>query len=182
MDRNERLSAGCAPPRHLSVPEGTRQLRAIAHSDDLADPTSPSRWGPTLTAVDAVPAVRLVRHMSGETEHAGRPITIARAWDGPVGRSVTASWSASRHAPSAGRGRHRRARSLGIEVRARLHTGGCETRGEDLAGIAVDIATRVFDCVPDRRHASTESRFRIPRPLPQQRDTTRRPTVQAPAH
>jgi pimeloyl-ACP methyl ester carboxylesterase len=36
-----------------------------------------------------------------------------------------------------------RARSLGIEVRAGLHTGECETRGNDLAGIAVHIAARV---------------------------------------
>ncbi len=35
------------------------------------------------------------------------------------------------------------ARTLGIEVRAGLHTGECETRGDDLAGIAVHIAARV---------------------------------------
>jgi class 3 adenylate cyclase len=35
------------------------------------------------------------------------------------------------------------ARGLGIEVRAGLHTGECEVRGEDLGGIAVHIAARV---------------------------------------
>jgi class 3 adenylate cyclase len=34
-------------------------------------------------------------------------------------------------------------RSLGIEVRAGLHTGECEVRGDDLGGIAVHIAARV---------------------------------------
>jgi class 3 adenylate cyclase len=34
-------------------------------------------------------------------------------------------------------------RSLGIDVRAGLHTGECEVRGDDLAGLAVHIAARV---------------------------------------
>src|SRR6202022_759149 len=34
-------------------------------------------------------------------------------------------------------------RSLGIEVRAGLHTGECEVRGDDLGGIAVHIGARV---------------------------------------
>ena len=33
--------------------------------------------------------------------------------------------------------------SLGIEVRAGLHTGECEIRGEDIGGIAVQIGARV---------------------------------------
>jgi class 3 adenylate cyclase len=32
---------------------------------------------------------------------------------------------------------------LGIELRAGLHTGECEVRGDDLAGLAVHIAARV---------------------------------------
>ncbi|HUA96641.1 MAG TPA: adenylate/guanylate cyclase domain-containing protein [Acidimicrobiales bacterium] len=34
-------------------------------------------------------------------------------------------------------------RSLGVEVRAGLHTGECEVRGDDLGGLAVHIAARV---------------------------------------
>ena len=34
-------------------------------------------------------------------------------------------------------------RSLGIEVRAGLHTGECEVRGHDIGGIAVHIDARV---------------------------------------
>ena len=33
--------------------------------------------------------------------------------------------------------------SLGIEVRAGLHTGECEIRGDDIGGIAVHIGARV---------------------------------------
>src|SRR3954462_9159753 len=35
------------------------------------------------------------------------------------------------------------ARSLAIDVRAGVHAGECETRGDDLAGIAVHIGARV---------------------------------------
>ncbi len=35
------------------------------------------------------------------------------------------------------------ARHIGIDTRAGLHTGECETMGEDIAGIAVDIGARV---------------------------------------
>ena len=35
------------------------------------------------------------------------------------------------------------ARRLGIEIRAGIHTGECEIRGDDLAGIAVHIGARV---------------------------------------
>jgi class 3 adenylate cyclase len=34
-------------------------------------------------------------------------------------------------------------RSLGIELRAGVHTGECERRGEDVAGIAVNIGARI---------------------------------------
>jgi class 3 adenylate cyclase len=33
--------------------------------------------------------------------------------------------------------------SLGVDVRAGLHTGECEVRGNDLGGLAVHIAARV---------------------------------------
>jgi class 3 adenylate cyclase len=34
-------------------------------------------------------------------------------------------------------------RNLGIEIRAGLHTGECELRGNDVAGMAVHIGARV---------------------------------------
>jgi class 3 adenylate cyclase/pimeloyl-ACP methyl ester carboxylesterase len=37
----------------------------------------------------------------------------------------------------------RRVRSLGIEIRAAVHTGECETLGDDIGGIAVHIASRI---------------------------------------
>ena len=37
----------------------------------------------------------------------------------------------------------RTVRRLGIEVRAGLHTGECEIRGDDIAGITVNIGARI---------------------------------------
>ena len=34
-------------------------------------------------------------------------------------------------------------RQLGLEIRAGLHTGECDLRGDDLSGLAVHIAARV---------------------------------------
>ena len=36
-----------------------------------------------------------------------------------------------------------RVRELGLEIRSGLHTGECEIRGEDTAGVAVHLAARV---------------------------------------
>jgi class 3 adenylate cyclase len=38
---------------------------------------------------------------------------------------------------------HDRVRGLGLDVRAGVHTGECEFAGEDVAGIAVHIGSRV---------------------------------------
>jgi pimeloyl-ACP methyl ester carboxylesterase len=39
--------------------------------------------------------------------------------------------------------------SLGLHVRAGLHTGECEIRGDDVAGMAVNLAARVMSDAPD---------------------------------
>jgi class 3 adenylate cyclase len=38
-----------------------------------------------------------------------------------------------------------RARSMGLDLRAGLHTGDVEVRGDDIAGLPVNIARRVCD-------------------------------------
>jgi class 3 adenylate cyclase len=62
-------------------------------------------------------------------------------------RPVTASsrCSTDPRAPFAARRRSWIARALGIEVRAGVHTGECETRGDDFSGIAVHIGAGVCD-------------------------------------
>jgi class 3 adenylate cyclase len=49
-------------------------------------------------------------------------------------------------------------RALGIEIRAGLHTGEIELRGDDIGGISVHTAQRVCKPKPDRARFS----FRVP--------------------
>ena len=66
--------------------------------------------------------------------------------------------------------------ALGIEVRAGLHTGECEVRGDDIGGIAVHIGARVSALqANDVLVSSTlrdlvigSARVRRPRPTPTQ--------------
>ncbi len=37
---------------------------------------------------------------------------------------------------------------LGVQIRAGLHTGECERRGDDLSGVALHIASRILDLAP----------------------------------
>ena len=53
------------------------------------------------------------------------------AFDGP-GRAIRCGISISRQL-----------RALGVEIRAGLHSGECETVGNDLGGIAVHIGSRI---------------------------------------
>jgi class 3 adenylate cyclase len=53
--------------------------------------------------------------------------------------------------------------SLGIEVRAGLHPGECEVRGDDIGGIAVHIGARVSALAGPRPRDRVGARIRGPR-------------------
>lgn len=60
-----------------------------------------------------------------------------------TGDGVLATFDGPARAIEAARAIARAARGLDLEIRAGLHTGECELRGEDVAGIAVHIASRI---------------------------------------
>jgi class 3 adenylate cyclase/pimeloyl-ACP methyl ester carboxylesterase len=60
-----------------------------------------------------------------------------------TGDGFCASFDGPARAIRCARGITESVRNLGVEVRAGLHTGECEVRGDDLAGLAVHIAARV---------------------------------------
>jgi class 3 adenylate cyclase len=86
-------------------------------------------WRALLDAHDAVVRVQLVRFRGREVSTSGDGFLAM--FDGPQ-RAIRCAMAIrdSVHA-------------LGIEVRAGLHTGECEVRGEDIGGIAVHIGARV---------------------------------------
>jgi class 3 adenylate cyclase len=86
-------------------------------------------WHALLDAHDAVVRAQLSRFRGREVSTAGDGFLAM--FDGPQ-RAIRCAM-AVRDAVQA----------LGIEVRAGLHTGECEARGDDIGGIAVHIGARV---------------------------------------
>jgi class 3 adenylate cyclase len=86
-------------------------------------------WHALLDAHDAVVRSQLAPFRDREVSTAGD--SFLATFDGPQ-RAIRCAMSI-RDA----------VRSLGIEVRAGLHTGECELRGDDIGGIAVHIGARV---------------------------------------
>ena len=87
------------------------------------------RWSAMLDAHDHAVRDLLRRHRGREINTTGDGFVAC--FDGP-GRGIACATSITQAA-----------RGLGIEVRAGLHTGECEVRGDDLAGLAVHIAARI---------------------------------------
>jgi class 3 adenylate cyclase len=86
-------------------------------------------WRALLDAHDAVVRAQLSRYRGREVSTSGD--SFLATFDGPQ-RAIRCAMSI-REAVQA----------LGIEVRAGLHTGECELRGDDIGGIAVHIGARV---------------------------------------
>jgi class 3 adenylate cyclase len=86
-------------------------------------------WHALLDAHDAVVRAQLARFRGREVNTSGDGFLAM--FDGPQ-RAIRCAMSI-----------RDTVQSLGIEVRAGLHTGECEVRGDDIGGIAVHIGARV---------------------------------------
>ena len=101
----------------------------IVDSTRLAAEIGDRNWHALLDAHDAVVRSQLDRFRGREVNTSGDGFLAT--FDGPQ-RAIRCAM-AIREAVQA----------LGIEVRAGLHTGECEIRGDDIGGIAVHIGSRV---------------------------------------
>jgi class 3 adenylate cyclase len=101
----------------------------IVGSTERAVAVGDRRWRGLLDAHDAALRRELGRFRGEEVGTTGDGFLAA--FDGP-GRAIQCAQAMAQAA-----------RGLGLEVRAGLHTGECERRGDDLAGIAVHIGARV---------------------------------------
>jgi len=101
----------------------------IVGSTRMAAQLGDSNWRALLDAHDAVVRSQLARFRGREVNTSGDGFLAT--FDGPQ-RAIRCAL-AIRDAVQA----------LGIEVRAGLHTGECELRGDDIGGIAVHIGARV---------------------------------------
>ena len=117
--------ADVADDRVLATVLFTDIVDSTRRASDMGD----REWHALLDAHDAVVRVQLNRFRGREVNSTGDGFLAM--FDGPQ-RAIRCAM-AIRDAVQA----------LGIEVRAGLHTGECELRGEDIGGIAVHIGARV---------------------------------------
>ena len=118
------------------VPESDRVLATVLFTDIVASTTRAAevgdrRWKEVLDQHDTLARRELDRHRGRLVKNTGDGILAT--FDGPA-RAVRCA-----HAIAGS------VTSLGIEVRAGLHTGEVELRGDDVTGMAVHIAARVMD-------------------------------------
>jgi class 3 adenylate cyclase len=117
--------ADVADDRVLATVLFTDIVDSTRHAAEMGD----RDWHALLDAHDAIVRVQLNRFRGREVNTAGDGFLAM--FDGPQ-RAIRCAM-AIRDAVQA----------LGIEVRAGLHTGECEVRGDDIGGIGVHIGARV---------------------------------------
>ncbi len=118
--------------RAATVPEkvlATVLLTDIVNSTDTAAAIGDPRWRALLEGHNQVVRSELARWSGREKSTTGDGFLAT--FDGPA-RAVRAGLSISEAV-----------RSLGIEIRAGVHTGEVELIGEDIAGLSVHIGARV---------------------------------------
>ena len=101
----------------------------IVGSTEQAAALGDARWGALLGEHDRIVRAELDRFGGREIKHLGDGFFAA--FDGPA-RAIRCASSITDAV-----------RLVGVDVRAGIHTGECEVRGDDLAGMAVHIGARV---------------------------------------
>ena len=142
-------------------------------STELAASLGGERWRELLDRHDAVVRHQLERARGREIGTSGDGFVAS--FDGPA-RAIRCTVTISEAM-----------RPLGLQVRAGLHSGECEVRGNDLGGLAVHIAARVAEAAQRGRGARLEhrqgpcrrirDRLRRPRTAPAQGRSRRMATV-----
>jgi class 3 adenylate cyclase len=115
------------PDRVLTTISFSDIVASTARAADLGD----DRWRRVLDDHDHAVRVELTQYRGREISTAGDGFFVA--FDGPA-RAVRCGVAITDAV-----------RRIGIEVRVGVHTGECEVRGDDLAGIAVHIGSRIAD-------------------------------------
>ena len=118
------------------LPESDRVLATVLFTDivtstERSAQVGDRRWKDLLDQHDTLIRPELERHRGRLVKNTGDGILAT--FDGPA-RAIRCAQAIATSV-----------KSLGIEVRAGLHTGEVELRGEDVTGMGVNIAARVMD-------------------------------------
>lgn len=101
----------------------------IVAAPEVAARLGGDRWRTTLDAYRAAIGAELTRHRGREVRATGTGVVAA--FDGPA-RAIRCGTAIIAEG-----------RRLGLVTRAGLHTGECDVAGDDIGGVAVEIAARV---------------------------------------
>jgi len=129
VDEIEEFLTGVRPVHAPDRALATVLFTDIVSSTERAAALGDDAWTRTLDRHDALVAHEVERHRGREINTTGDGILAT--FDGPA-RAVRCAQAICEEV-----------QSLGIEVRAGLHTGEIELRGADIGGIAVHIGQRV---------------------------------------
>jgi class 3 adenylate cyclase len=129
LDAIEEFLTGKLPAHHSDRVLATVLYTDIVGSTEFMAQVGDRRWKELLAAHDALAEAEVERFRGQKVKSTGDGVLAT--FDGP-GRAIRCA-CAIRDA----------VRSLGIDVRAGLHCGEIELRGDDVAGMAVHIGARV---------------------------------------
>ncbi|GAC1305471.1 MAG: adenylate/guanylate cyclase domain-containing protein [Acidimicrobiales bacterium] len=129
LDAIEEFLTGELPQHEADRVLATVMFTDIVGSTDHLARVGDRNWKATLTAHDDLVAREIERQRGRHINTTGDGVLAT--FDGP-GRAVRCAQAITEAV-----------RSLGIEVRAGVHTGEIELRGDDVGGIGVHIAARV---------------------------------------
>lgn len=129
LDEVEEFMTGARPTAALDRVLATVLFTDIVDSTVRATEVGDRRWRESLDAYDELVRRQLARFRGRQVKTTGDG-TLA-VFDGPA-RAVECARTLSEAV-----------HSLGLDIRAGLHTGEIETRGDDVAGVAVHIAARL---------------------------------------
>jgi class 3 adenylate cyclase len=129
LDEVEQFLTGTRPVREPDRVLATVMFTDIVGSTERAAELGDQRWRELLGSHEALVRMQLERFRGREVQMLGDGVLAT--FDGPA-RGIRCARTICDEV-----------RSLGIEVRAGLHTGECEMRNGDIAGIAVHTGARV---------------------------------------
>jgi class 3 adenylate cyclase len=129
LDETEEFFTGARPVRQPDRILATVMFTDIVDSTRRADALGDRKWRDVLERHDELVRGQLQRFQGREVKNTGDGFLAT--FDGPA-RAIRCATAITESV-----------RQLGIEIRAGLHTGECELRGDDVAGMAVHIGARV---------------------------------------
>jgi class 3 adenylate cyclase len=129
LDEIEEFLTGTRAEAEIDRVLKTILFTDIASSTARAVEVGDRRWHELLDAHDTAVRQELERYRGQEVKTTGDGFLAT--FDGPA-RAIRCALAITN-----------RARAIGLDVRAGLHSGECELRGGDVAGVAVHTAARV---------------------------------------